>query len=238
VEGAGQLHLDLLGLLAITAGLLNQSTGRRVWGAAGWAFASLCKWNDLITAPWFWLAGTRTLGQRLKSAGLLAVVLAAMSAAAFAPFLRSPASLRQSFQALFAKTVVPGGTVVDIVAGGVLVVIALTLASPKFQSWYLMSALPFFGLGCPPVWRRWWPWAIFFSVTEEFALVLPRTAFLFVPLVCASTAMTAAVCLWSFRARFWRALAPTAGDASTSHVDQRADGRPRTQEVAEGRLRG
>jgi hypothetical protein len=282
VEGAGQLHLDLIGLLAITAGLLSQSTGRREWGAVGWATASLTKWNDLITAPWFWLAGTHTLWQRLKSAAILAAVLAAMSIAAFAPLVRSPVSLRQSFQALFAKTVVPGGTVVDVagavadalqgsrmdpqlseqerttlrqevranawrvaqilmmlaalvalapslmaltrsgedeelvaLAGGVLVVIVLTLASPKFQSWYLMSALPFFGLGCPSVWRRWWPWAIFFSVTEEFALVLPRTAVLFAPLVACSTAMMAAVCLWSFRDRFWRPFVARPNDAAS-----------------------
>jgi hypothetical protein len=35
-------------------------------------------------------------------------------------------------------------------ATGAFVIAVVTLASPKFQSWYLLAALPFFGLSCPP----------------------------------------------------------------------------------------
>ena len=45
-------------------------------------------------------------------------------------------------------------------ATGAFIVAMVTLASPKFQSWYLMTALPFFALCCPPEWRRWWVWAV------------------------------------------------------------------------------
>jgi hypothetical protein len=87
-------------------------------------------------------------------------------------------------------------------ATGAFVVALLTLASPKFQSWYLLSALPFFGLSCPPVWRRWWVWAVGTSVTQEFSLVLPRTAVLFAPCAVSTLATTVVFLLW-FRARFW-----------------------------------
>jgi hypothetical protein len=271
LEGAGQLHLDLLGAMAITAGLIAQSTGPRIWGAVGWAGATLCKWNDVITAPWFWLAGARTWGQRLKSLGLMAVVLVALSVAAYLPFWRGTETVLEPFRAMTSQTLVPGGSVVDVVgelgsmlrkgdsfdpnmpvvervarqraaresiwrmaqrvmslvslvallplfralfrkhdealvapASGVFVIVALTLASPKFQSWYLMSALPFFALSCPPAWRRWWPWVIFAAVTQEFPLALPRNAALFMPAVGFGTGLTVIVFLGSFRQRYYR----------------------------------
>ena len=273
VEGAGQLHLDLLGALAITAGLIAQSKGRRLWGALGWASATLFKWNEVLAAPWFWLAGAPSWGQRLKSLLLLASVLAGLTAVAYLPFWRGPETLREPLRALFVQTVVPAGSVVDAIgevgnalrpdkgdhfdpnmpvvervaqqrearaslwragqlamwlvalaallpllwrssrlrtdeevalAGGTFIIIVLTLASPKFESWYLMSALPFFGCACPPIWRRWWPWMVFAAVSKEFPLTLPRNALLFKPAVGLSMAMTVAVCLCCFRQRFWR----------------------------------
>ncbi|MGZ6132110.1 MAG: hypothetical protein ACXWLF_08795, partial [Myxococcaceae bacterium] len=74
--------------------------------------------------------------------------------------------------------------------------------------WYLMTALPFFALCCPPEWRRWWVWAIATSVAPEFALMLPRSAFLFTPWAL-TTLASVVVFLLSFRARFWT-LAPRA----------------------------
>jgi hypothetical protein len=65
-----------------------------------------------------------------------------------------------------------------------------------------MSALPFFGLSCPPVWRRWWPGVIFFAVAQEFPLALPRNAVLFAPAVGISVFMTGVMFLWSFRGRY------------------------------------
>ncbi len=273
VEGVGQLHLDLMGALAITAGLIAQSTGPRVWGAMGWAAATLCKWNDVLAAPWFWLAGAPRWGQRIKSLGLMATVLLVTATAAYLPFWRGSETVRQPLRALLLQTLVPGGSIVDgigelgnalrpegdrfdpnmpvveraarqrqaraslwragqalmwlvtlaallpllrrslrlrddqaiALASGTFILILLTLASPKFESWYLMSALPFFGCACPPVWRRWWPWMVFAAVSKEFPLALPRSAFLFKPAVGLSTLLSIVVCLWSFRQRFWRA---------------------------------
>jgi hypothetical protein len=59
---------------------------------------------------------------------------------------------------------------------GTLIVAVLTLASHRFQSWYLVAALPFFGLRCTAVWQRWWISVIPLAVGTEFIHVLPRTA--------------------------------------------------------------
>jgi hypothetical protein len=85
---------------------------------------------------------------------------------------------------------------------GVLVVAALTLASHRFQSWYLMTALPFFGLRCTEPWRRWWIAVVAVSVTTEFVYVLPRGAWLLPPWVAATTALTVVLFLLAFRARY------------------------------------
>jgi len=58
---------------------------------------------------------------------------------------------------------------------GVLTVALLTLASHRFQCWYLLAPLPFFGLECPPVWRRWWTAAVAVAVPVDFACVLERS---------------------------------------------------------------
>jgi hypothetical protein len=89
-------------------------------------------------------------------------------------------------------------------ATGMFIVIVLTLASPKFQSWYFMTSLPFFGLCCPPAWRRWWPWVLLATVAQEFPLQLPRNALLFMPAVGLAGGASAIIFLWSFRSRFWR----------------------------------
>ena len=95
-------------------------------------------------------------------------------------------------------------------ATGAIVVAVLTLASPKFQSWYLLAALPFFALSCPPVWRRWWVWAVGLSVTPEFSLVLPRTAVLYAPWGLTTLASVVVFLAW-FRTRFWSIARPSNG---------------------------
>jgi hypothetical protein len=61
-------------------------------------------------------------------------------------------------------------------ATGALVVASITLASHRFQSWYLMTALPFFGLRCDGPWRRWWVLVIALATATEFIHELPPAA--------------------------------------------------------------
>jgi hypothetical protein len=85
---------------------------------------------------------------------------------------------------------------------GVLVVAALTLASHRFQSWYLMAALPFFGQACTGAWRRWWIAVVAVSVSMEFIHVLPRTTLLLPVWSVITTAALMVVFLMSFRRRY------------------------------------
>jgi hypothetical protein len=86
---------------------------------------------------------------------------------------------------------------------GALVVAAITLASPRFEPWYLMAALPFFGLACPPAWRRWWIVAVASSVAVDFTNVLPRSAVAFPLVLGLATAGVMVAFLMSLRARYW-----------------------------------
>jgi hypothetical protein len=87
---------------------------------------------------------------------------------------------------------------------GTLMVALITLASHRFQSWYLMAALPFFGLRCDRVWRRWWVAVVALSVSTELIHVLPRTS----PLLPVTSVITnggvVAVFLMSIRQRYLR----------------------------------
>ncbi len=85
---------------------------------------------------------------------------------------------------------------------GTVVVAAVTLFSHRFQSWYLMAALPFFGLGCTNAWKRWWTAAVAVTVSVEFVHVLPKDATLMV--IWSVLASLAQVVLFfvSFRARY------------------------------------
>lgn len=62
------------------------------------------------------------------------------------------------------------------VVTGALTVALLTLCSPRFQCWYLLAALPFFGLALPPAWRRWWVLVVAVAVPVDFACVLERSS--------------------------------------------------------------
>lgn len=85
---------------------------------------------------------------------------------------------------------------------GTLIVAVLTLASHRFQSWYLVAALPFFGLRCTAVWQRWWISVIPLAVGTEFIHVLPRTAPLLPVWSVVTNAGVIFVFLMSFKARY------------------------------------
>ena len=88
---------------------------------------------------------------------------------------------------------------------GSILVAAVTLASHRFSSqWYLMAALPFFGLCCDQTWRRWWLLVVPFAVATEFIHVLPRSALLLPIWSVLTNGGVVVVFLWSFRGRFLR----------------------------------
>jgi len=91
---------------------------------------------------------------------------------------------------------------------GTLVVALLTLASHRFQSWYLVAALPFFGLACTARWQRWWIAVVAIAPTTEFVYVMPRSAVVLGPWVAATTGATVVLFLAWFGARFLRLEAP------------------------------
>jgi hypothetical protein len=268
VEGPGQLHADLLGMVAITAGIILQRRGRVKAGWVCYALAVLGKYSFAFTGFWFWLVGAPHLRQRVLRIPAMAAVLAGVGFLFYAPFWRGFASLAEPIRALASMN--PGGSitevvgrVVDILGGaaipradlpvrqaveldrtahattwfvvslilrvlalgvgvrvlrvmlrrpgdedtislgtGVLVVAVITLASHRFQSWYLLAALPFFGLRCTEAWRRWWIAAVALSVTPQFAYLLPRTAFILPAWIALSTAGVILVFLMSFKARY------------------------------------
>ncbi|MGH7434414.1 MAG: hypothetical protein ACRENE_01935, partial [Polyangiaceae bacterium] len=93
---------------------------------------------------------------------------------------------------------------------GAITVALLTLYSPRFQCWYLPAALPFFGLSCPPAWRRWWVVAVAVCVPVDFACVLERSSPVY-PVWGALTtgAQVVAFFAW-FSSRYWRLQAQPA----------------------------
>ncbi len=274
VEGPGQLHADLLGLAAITAGLVLARRGRTGASLILYALALLGKYSFAFSGLWFWLSGARSTRARLVRAARLAAVVVGLGALFFAPFWRGPATLTEPLRALGAMN--PGGTVTEIVglvvhflrgggipspelpvhvaleldraakastwaatslvmrvlalavtarilwsvlrrpgneerlalATGALTVAIATLASHRFQCWYLLAALPFFGLVQSDAWRRWWLAIVAVSPTTDFVLVLPKTSPLLPVWSVLSTGGTVLLFLWALRARYWTAFAP------------------------------
>jgi hypothetical protein len=269
LEGPGQLHADLLGVVAIVAGILLQLRGRAVSGWACWALATLGKYSFGFTAFWFWLSGARTTRERLLRLPAMAGVLVALGVVFFAPFWRGLATLTEPIHTLAAMN--PGGSIaevmghvvhvlrggampspempvrqalevdratkgstwfavslvmrlVSLVIGarllyfmlskprderrialgtGALVVAVVTLVSHRFQSWYLLAALPFFGLACTPVWRRWWVLIAAVSVAPDFTHMLPKSAALLPIWSATTTAAGVILFLVSFRGRYF-----------------------------------
>ncbi len=296
VEGPGHLHADLLGLVAIVAGIIVQQRGRPLAGWAFWAFATLGKYSFGFTAFWFWLSGARTVRERLLRIPAMAAVLVALGVVFFAPFWRGMATLTEPIRAL--STMNPGGSIAEVtghvvhvlrggampspetpvrvalemdratkgstwfvvslvmrlvalgvgarvlhamlskprdegriaLGTGALVVVVITLVSHRFQSWYLLTALPFFGLECPPVWRRWWVLITAVSVAPDFTHVLPKTSMLLPIWSATTTAAGVILFLWSFRGRYLTlgreaagAVAPPRATAPVAPAPQPAD---------------
>jgi len=268
VEGPGQMHADMLGLVAIVTGVVLQRRGAVKAAWASFSVAVLGKYSFVFCGPWFWLFGAVTARQRLLRVPAIAAVLVGMGVLFYLPFWRGPATLVEPVRALAGMN--PGGTltevlgevvhvlrggavprpdapvreavelqrsthaatwlvvslvlrVITLVLGarvvramlrrpddedtialgtGVIVVAVLTLASHRFQAWYLLAALPFFGQCCPPVWRRWWIAVVAVSVSMDFIHVLARTTFLLPAWGVLTTTALMVVFLMSFRARY------------------------------------
>lgn len=282
LEGPGQLHADLLGMVAIVAGMMLQQRGRLLGSWACWALATLGKYSFAFTAFWFWLSGARTTRERLLRLPAMAAVLAVLGVAFFAPFWRGPATLFEPIHTLASMN--PGGSIAEVMGHvvhvlrggampspetpvrlaleadratkgstwfavsfvmrlvalvigvrlmhfmlreprdegrialgtGVLVVAVITLVSHRFQSWYLLAALPFFGLQCTAVWRRWWIAITALSVAPDFTHMLPKSAALLPIWSATTTAACVILFLVSFRSRYFtldREEAPAVGVA-------------------------
>jgi hypothetical protein len=286
MEGPGQLHTDMLGLVAVTAGILLQERGHVGRGWVAYAVAALGKYSFLFTGVWFWLFGATTLRQRVLRVPAILGVLLAVGALSFSVFWQGPRTLTDPVRALAGMN--PGGSIVEIVGQvvhvlmggsisppdlparlavaaerasksgiwfvlslimrifatgvgvrvlyvmlrrrdgtsaasprrglhlddakqpglvalgtGVLIVAVLTLASHRFQSWYLLAALPFFGLECTAAWQRWWVAIVAISVTVSFVQVLPKNAFLLPVWSTISNTGVIVLFLTSLKARYW-----------------------------------
>jgi hypothetical protein len=276
VEGPGQLHTDLLGVVAVTAGILLQTGGRPRAGWVLYGLAVLGKYTFVFDGLWFWLCGATTLRQRLLRLPVLAATVLGLAVLAFAPFWRGPATLTEPIRALAGMN--PGGSItevagilVDLLRGGgvphagspvtstleldrathattwwavslvlrvvtlglaarlltlvlrrpadrnrlalgtgALAVAVITLASHRFQSWYLLAALPFFGLHCTAAWRRWWLAVVALAVSTEFVHVLPRASALLPVWSVVTNGGVVVAFLAFFRARYWTLEDPSA----------------------------
>jgi hypothetical protein len=267
LEGPGQLHTDLLGVVAITAGILFQLRGRLKTGWVMYGVALLGKYSFGLTGPWFWLSGAQTNRQRALRIPAMVALLVPLAVGCFVPFWRGIGTIVEPLRAL--ATMNPGGTLTEVVGHavhvarggslvppnlpiaealaldrathetiwliascvlssvalavgvrvlramlrrtdedmialgtGVLIVLTATVASRRFEPWYLLPALPFFGLRCTDEWRRWWIAVAALSVAPTFMNVLPRSA-LVLPLWSVVTNLgLMAVFLSSFRSRY------------------------------------
>jgi hypothetical protein len=267
VEGPGQLHTDLLGVIAVVAGIVLQKGGRAKAGWGLYGLAVLGKYTFAFTGVWFWLFGAKTLRQRLLRLPAIGAVVLVLAVLCFAPFWRGPATVTEPLHDLAGMN--PGGSItevvgilVDLLRGGpaphadapmtqalaldqathattwlvvslvlrlltlgvaarllwamlrrpdegtlalgtgALVVAVVTLASHRFQSWYLLAALPFFGLQCTAAWRRWWVAVVALAVSTELVHVLPRASLLLPVWSVVTNGGVVIVFLMSFRARY------------------------------------
>ena len=268
VEGPGQLHADLLGLVAITAGIVLHRGGKVRASFALYAAALLGKYSFAPAGLWFWLSEAPLPGQRARRLLALVVIVLGVAVAVYLPFWQGPGSVIVPLQALGRMN--PGGSITEVLGilvqlllhgsvtppdmavqtalevdraakqaswlvvswvarivflavvarvlprmlrktadertlalgTGVLTVALLTLASHRFQCWYLLAPLPFFGLECPPVWRRWWTAAVAVAVPVDFACVLERTSPVYPVWGALSTGTLVVVFLLWFRGRY------------------------------------
>jgi hypothetical protein len=286
VEGPGQLHADLLGLVAITAGIVLHRSGKVRTSFGLYAVALLGKYTFAPAGLWFWLSATPSAGQRARRIATMGAILVGMGVAFYAPFWSGPDTLLAPLRSLARMN--PGGSITEVLGivvqflrtgsftppdlavqaaleldratkhaswlvvswimrlvfvgvvaivlpsmlrkgsdertlalgTGVISVALLTLASHRFQSWYLVAALPFFGLSCSTAWRRWWTAVVAVAVPVDFACVLERSSSVYPVWGAVTTGALVVVFLWSFRARYLsfprRADAPDARPGATA----------------------
>jgi hypothetical protein len=270
LEGPGQMHADLLGVVCIVAGILLQTRGRTrpLGGWISYALAVLGKYSFLVTGFWFWLSGAHTPRERGLRIPLLAVVVGLVGVVCYAPLWRGPQTLLEPLRTLSSMN--PGGSLTEVVgdlvllargghipspetpvgaamaadraaslatwsavaavtrlvalavalrmawlalrepvredklamATGALAVIAATLASHRFEPWYLLPAVPFFALACSEVWRRWWVIAVALSVAPTFIHLLPRSSPILPVWGGAATGASVLSFLYLFKSRF------------------------------------
>jgi hypothetical protein len=284
LEGPGQLHADLLGVVAITAGILFQQRGRLKTGWGAFSVAVLGKYTFVLTGVWFWLAETTTWKERALRLPVIGGIFAGLGAIAFAPFWRSSATLLEPARSLsrlnpggtltefigilvhvarggaspspemapaeafamdrvthgatwFVLSLVLGCVVLRIAVGvvlailrnpkdedvaalgtGILVVAFTTLAARRFEPWYLMAALPFFGLRCTNAWRRWWIAAVVAAVAPTFMNLLPRSAALLPVWSVVTTVGAMVVFVSSFKSRYLSLGAEEVAEVIPAHV--------------------
>ncbi len=284
LEGPGQLHADLLGVVAITAGILFQQRGRLKTGWGAFSLAVLGKYTFVVTGAWFWLAGARTWKERAVRVPLIGGIVGALGAIAFAPFWRGSATLLEPARSL--SRLNPGGTLTEFVGilvhvarggaapspemsaaeafamdrathgatwfclslvlglivlriaihvfaaiiqnpkdedvaalgTGILIVAFTTLAARRFEPWYLMAALPFFGLRCTNAWKRWWIAAVAAAVAPTFMNLLPRSAAILPVWSVVTTVGAMVVFVSSFKSRYLSLGVQESVDAIPAHV--------------------
>jgi hypothetical protein len=290
-EGPGQLHTDLLGVLAIVAGITAMQRSRPGTAWALWAVATLGKYSFAFAAPWFWLSGADDARQRGARIPKMAAVLVGFGALFFAPFWHGFKTITEPMKALAAMN--PGGSfvyeageIVNVLRGspsappgstltaaiafdhdlksgtwaiaslvtriialgvllrvtqlllkkardpqvlatgaGAIIIVIITVASHRFLAWYLLAALPFFGMHCTPVWRRWWVAMIATSIITDFVFVIPSSGNGLANLCSiVGTAATLIIFAVSFRRRYFTFDEDV--DASTEPSASPADGPP------------
>jgi hypothetical protein len=241
VEGPGQMHADLLGLVALTLGVALHLGEKVAASAVLYAAACWGKYSAVVAGTWFVDAGATTAQERLRRSVLNAGALAGVGVVLYAPFWHGTATITTPLDALAHMN--PGGSITEvagilvqvifrgwitapdlpvqtalaidreakheswaamayltrtafvvIMAGlamaarkgrdrertalltGAATIAFLTLLLPRFQCWYLLAALPFFGLSLTPAWKKWWVAIVAVSVPVDFACVLERTS--------------------------------------------------------------
>ncbi len=88
-------------------------------------------------------------------------------------------------------------------ATGVIAVAFLTFASRRFQCWYLLAALPFFGLATTRAWKRWWIAIVFVAVPVDFNCVLERTSPVYPVWGALTTGAQVVLFLAWLKSRYW-----------------------------------
>jgi hypothetical protein len=96
---------------------------------------------------------------------------------------------------------------------GIVTVAFLTIASRRFQCWYLLAALPFFGLATTQAWKRWWVAIVLVAVPVDFNCVLERTSPVYPVWGALTTGAQVVLFLAWLKSRYWAPELLGPGDA-------------------------